>query len=41
MAELPKVQADNREVVWAQFMPLDQVAKLNLNPTVRAWLDSR
>jgi 8-oxo-dGTP pyrophosphatase MutT (NUDIX family) len=39
MAELPKIQIDNREVVWSQFMPLDQVAALNLNPTVRVWLD--
>ena len=41
MKELPAVQADNREVVWAQFMPLDQVVKLNLNPTVSAWLANR
>ena len=41
MVELPKFQADHREVVWARFMPLNQVSKLNLNPTVKAWLDSR
>jgi 8-oxo-dGTP pyrophosphatase MutT (NUDIX family) len=41
MAELPQIQVDNREVVWAQFMPLDQVANLNLNPTVKAWLKNR
>jgi 8-oxo-dGTP pyrophosphatase MutT (NUDIX family) len=41
MTESPNVQVDNREVTWAQFMPLDQISSLNLNPTVRAWLDSR
>jgi ADP-ribose pyrophosphatase YjhB (NUDIX family) len=41
MAELPRVQVDNREVVWARFMPLDQVFNLNLNPTVRSWLNHR
>ena len=41
MSELPKIQLDNREVIWSQFMPLDQVAALNLNPTVKAWLDDR
>jgi 8-oxo-dGTP diphosphatase len=41
MAELPQIQVDNREVVWARFMPLDQVANLNLNPTVKAWLKNR
>ena len=41
MAEKPPVRIDNHEVVWAHFMPLDQVSALNLNPTVRAWLDSR
>ena len=39
LTELPKIQIDNREVVWSQFMFLDQVAALNLNPTVRAWLE--
>ncbi len=41
MAKLPQVQVDNREVVWAHFMPLDQVLKLNLNPTVKTWLKHR
>ena len=41
MAKLPTVQADNREVIWAQFKPRDQISKLNLNPTVKAWLDNR
>ncbi len=41
MTELPKLKIDNREVVWSQFMPLDQIAALNLNPTVKAWLDHR
>ena len=41
MAELPQVQADNREVVWAQFVPLDQVYNLNLSPTVETWLKHR
>ena len=41
MTELPEVKVDNREVIWARFMPLDQVTALNLNPTVKAWLDHR
>jgi len=41
VAELPALRVDNREVILAQFMPLDQVCSLNLNPTVRAWLDNR
>jgi 8-oxo-dGTP diphosphatase len=41
MAELPLVQADNREVVWAQFVPIDQVSNLNLSPTVKTWLKHR
>ena len=41
MAELPQFQVDNREVVWAQFMPLDQISNLNLNPTVKTWLKHR
>ena len=41
MPELPQVQADNREVVWAQFVPLDQVSNLNLSPTVKTWLKHR
>ena len=41
VAELPQVQADNREVVWAQFMSLDQVSNLNLSPTVKTWLKHR
>ena len=41
LAELPQIQIDNREVVWSQFMPLDQVTSLNLNPTVTAWLKNR
>jgi 8-oxo-dGTP diphosphatase len=41
MIELPRVQVDNREVVWAQFMPLDQISNLNLSPTVKAWLKHR
>jgi ADP-ribose pyrophosphatase YjhB (NUDIX family) len=41
MAELPQIQVDNREVVWAQFMPLDQVSNLNLSPTVKTWLKHR
>ena len=38
MTELPTFKVDNREVIWAQFMTLDQISKLNLNPTVKAWL---
>jgi len=41
MTELPAVCVDNREVVQAQFMSLDQVLKLQLSPTVTAWLNSR
>jgi ADP-ribose pyrophosphatase YjhB (NUDIX family) len=41
MAEMPKIQVDNREVVWAQFMPLIQIDQLALNPTVRAWFDDQ
>ena len=41
LAELPQIQIDNREVVWSQFMSLDQVTSLNLNPTVKAWLKNR
>jgi ADP-ribose pyrophosphatase YjhB (NUDIX family) len=41
MTQLPQVQADNREVVWAQFVPLDQVYNLNLSPTVKTWLKHR
>lgn len=37
----PLVQPDNREVVWAKFMSLEQIGKLNLNPTVKNWLDDR
>jgi 8-oxo-dGTP pyrophosphatase MutT (NUDIX family) len=41
MEELPDVQVDNREVIWAQFMPLEQISTLDLNPTVKTWLDNR
>jgi 8-oxo-dGTP pyrophosphatase MutT (NUDIX family) len=41
MAEMPRVQVDNREVIWAQFMSLERISKLHLNPTVGAWLDNR
>ncbi len=41
MTELPTFKVDNREVIWARFMTLDQISKLNLNPTVKAWLDNR
>jgi len=41
MTELPAVCVDNREVVLAQFMSLDRVLKLKLNPTLAAWLNSR
>jgi len=41
LAELPQIKVDGREVVWSRFMPLDQVANLNLNPTVTAWLKNR
>ncbi len=38
MSRMPPVTPDNREVIWAQFMTLDQIRKLPLNPTVKAWL---
>lgn len=41
MLELPLIRVDNREVVHAQFMPLDRVCKLKLNPTVKVWLFNR
>ena len=41
MSRMPQVTPDNREVVWAQFMTLDQIRKLPLNPTVKAWLKDR
>ena len=41
MTELPEIQVDNREVVRAEFMSLEEVAQLNLSPTVVTWLNSR
>jgi 8-oxo-dGTP diphosphatase len=41
LTELPAVRVDNREVLLAQFIPLDQVCSLNLNPTVKSWLENR
>jgi len=41
MAELPQIQVDNREVVWARFLPLHQVCNLALSPTVETWLRHR
>ena len=41
MSRMPPVAPDNREVVWAQFMTLDQIRKLPLNPTVKAWLKDK
>ena len=41
MVESPAVCIHNREVLLAQFMPLDRGRKLALSPTVRAWLDNR
>jgi 8-oxo-dGTP diphosphatase len=41
MTELPAVRVDNREVVLAQFMSLERVCELDLNPTVKAWLENR
>jgi len=41
MLDLPPVRVDNREVVYARFMPIDRVRRLNLNPTVKAWLNNR
>jgi ADP-ribose pyrophosphatase YjhB (NUDIX family) len=41
MKELPQVKTDNREVIWARFLPLHQVYDLTLNPTVETWLNQR
>jgi 8-oxo-dGTP pyrophosphatase MutT (NUDIX family) len=40
-AELPQVRVDNREVIWADFLTLDQISELKLSPTVITWLDNR
>lgn len=39
MTDLPEVQVDNREVIWARFMSVEDTLKLHLNPAVRAYLD--
>lgn len=41
MTEMPPVQADNREVIWARFLSLQEVYNLDLNPTVKTWLNQR
>jgi ADP-ribose pyrophosphatase YjhB (NUDIX family) len=41
MTEMPQVQVDKREVVWARFLPLHQINDLKLNPTVETWLNQR
>ena len=41
MNQMPQIEPDNREVVWARFMSLEQIRKLPLNATVKNWLDSR
>ena len=41
MTELPEIKVDNREVVRAEFMSLEEVARLNLSPTVNTWLNNR
>ncbi len=41
LTEPPPLEVDNREVVWARFLTLDQVAELDLNPTVKTWLANR
>ena len=38
MSDLPPVQVDDREVVWAKFMSIDDALKLYLNPAVRSYL---
>ena len=40
-AELPHLRVDNREVTWAEFLTLDQISGLNLNHTVKTWLENR
>jgi len=41
MTEMPPVKTDNREVIWARFLPLHQVYELELNPTIETWLKHR
>ena len=41
MSELPEIQVDNREVVWAQFMTLDRALTINMIPTVKSYLDDK
>jgi 8-oxo-dGTP pyrophosphatase MutT (NUDIX family) len=37
----PSIQTDNREVVWAEFMPLSEALELRLVPVVRAYLEGK
>jgi 8-oxo-dGTP pyrophosphatase MutT (NUDIX family) len=37
----PAIKVDNREVIWAEFMPPLKAVSLNLSPHVRAYLEGR
>lgn len=41
MRELPAVKVDDREVIWARFMSVDDSLELYLNPAVRSYLNDR
>ncbi|MBM76507.1 MAG: hypothetical protein CMK59_13960 [Proteobacteria bacterium] len=40
MRDEPKIQIDNREVIWASFVEKKQALKINLAPGVRVYLES-
>jgi ADP-ribose pyrophosphatase YjhB (NUDIX family) len=41
MAQMPEVQVDDREVIWARFLSVEDTMKLKLNPAVRSYLNDR
>ena len=41
MAQRPAVQADDREVIWARFLSVEDTMQLKLNPAVRSYLNDR
>lgn len=38
LATRPKIEIDNREVIWAEFMAPEEAGALNLHPLVRMYL---
>ncbi|MCG8569651.1 MAG: NUDIX hydrolase [Spirochaetes bacterium] len=36
--ELPEIQVDNKEVIWAQFMSADEAAKLKIYNPIREYI---